>query len=158
MQTYRSRKRKTETALKNLLLDLFQEGLDGVQVLVGRETTDQDATHVRIHCGQSEPREDETETITGYKVNGTITVETSADDSGRTVMDQIEGIVESFVEIEHDELVSLINQQEDVAQFGVWHWHPVGSEDGLDEEKRRFVSRYDFTAWVDHEPRSELIT
>ncbi len=37
MQTYRSRKRKLETVIKAALEDLFAEGLDGVQIVLGRE-------------------------------------------------------------------------------------------------------------------------
>lgn len=158
MYTYRSRKRKLETVLKETLQEQFPEGLDGVQIITGRNIDEQGKTHIRIHCDSSEPTTDENETLVGFKVSGMIAVYTAVDDTTRAQHDVLEGIIEAFCEQETDSFVSILNQQESVAEFGVWEFQPEGSEDGLDEDLRRYISTYRFSAVVHHETQHNLIT
>jgi len=157
MQTLRSRKRKLETVLKNALLSQYSEGIGETQIVIGRENTEHEKTVIQIHCDSSEPTEDETETLTGFTVGGMISVLTSIDDKARDEHDRLEGIIEAFVEQETESFVSFLNQQDDVAQFGVWEFQPEGSEDGIQEDLRRYISTYRFNAVVQHETQHNLI-
>jgi hypothetical protein len=153
-----SRRRKAEIALRNAFIGWAGTALPvgTAQVIAGRALTEQDATHIRIHCSTQEPHDaGESEPILNYKVTGTFTVETSADSYTRDQVATIEGLVESFVETDQADLLPILGSYAGT-NVGFWNWQPIQSEDGIDAETRRFVSVYTFEAVVGHAPFSTL--
>jgi hypothetical protein len=151
MSLYKSRKRLTEQAVKATLQTFAGTHLDGVQILIGRETLTQEVTNIRIHCGTSYPVEDETAPISNYKVDGQISVEQSIDDNTRDEISTLEGIIESYIEQDTEDIVAALDGS-GVQGFGCWEFQPGQCEDGLDEDKRKFLSTYTFTAVIGRQP------
>jgi len=158
MTAQASRKRKAEVALRSTFLGWAGTALPiaSDQVILGRSLTEQHATHIRIHCSTQEPHDaDETQPILNYKVTGTFTVEASADANSREEVATLEGLVESFIETDESELLPLLGTYAGT-NVGFWNWQPLQSEDGIDEETRRFVSVYTFETVVGHAPFDQL--
>lgn len=145
---YKSRKRKLEEALKETFEAFAGTSLGTTQILLGRELTAQDPTHIRIHANSQEPTSDETEPLLNFMVSGSITVQTSMDD-GRDAADTLDGLVDSFMEQDSDTIVSDLNEST-IEDFGCWEFQPTQSEDDVDEENRRYLSAYSFQAIVGH--------
>lgn len=145
---YKSRKRLTEQAMREALSSFAGTHVDDVQILIGRETIEQDVTNIRIHCGDSEPVDNDMSLpIYQWKVSGVITVQTSADDMGREEISTLEGVIETFIEQNPDDMAVLLDQTS-VEDFGCWDFQPGSNEDGLDEEKRHYMTAYSFEAIV----------
>jgi hypothetical protein len=152
MSTYKSRRRKAETCIKNAFLAYAGTALpiDAAQVIIGQSLTAQEATHIRIHCASSEPMPEQADLL-NIKVTGSITCQASADDNDRDALETIEGLVEGFVEQPQAQMDAFLGSYAGTS-CGFSDWTPVQGEDGLDEETRRYLSTYTFEVVVYHEP------
>ena len=148
MSLYKSRKRNLEEAVQETLETYAGTAIDGVQILLGRDITVQEPTHIRIHAGSQEPMTGEEDLLLNFRVTCTITVQQSMDRT-RDQVDTLDGIVEGYVEQDSDTIVSALNTCS-VPNFGVWEFQPESCEDDIDEENRRYLSAYTFSAIVGH--------
>jgi hypothetical protein len=150
--TYLSRRRKAESAIKTAFLAYCGTALPvgTAQVIVGQDLTEQNATHIRIHCSTSEPVQEQDDLL-NIKVTGSITCQASADDNTREQLSTIEGLVEGFVEQPSQQMAAFLGSYAGT-HVGFMDWMPMQGEDGLDEETRRYLSTYTFEVVVYHEP------
>jgi len=146
---YKSRKRKTEEAIKETFEAFAGTAITGVPVLLGRDLTIQEPTHIRIHCNTQEPTTDEDVTLLNFRVSGSITLQASMDDKTRDEVSELEGAIDSYIEQDSDTIVASLNDST-VDDFGCWEFQPESSEDDVDEENRRYLSVYGFSAIIGH--------
>jgi hypothetical protein len=146
---YKSRKRKFEEAIKETFETFAGTALGTTQILLGRDETVQNPTHIRIHCQSQEPMTDADVPLLNFYVSGSITVQASMDDLTRDEYSTLEGLVESYVEQEPEALAGELNSST-IENFGCWEWHPLNSEDDIDEENRRYLSSYTFRGVIGH--------
>jgi len=145
---YKSRKRKLEEAIKEDFTAFAGTALGSTQILMGRETTAQEPTHIRIHASSQEPTSDITEPLLNFMVSGAITVQSAMDD-GRDASDTLDGLVESYMEQDSGTIVASLNGVS-VENFGCWEFQPGTCEDDIDEDNRRYLLAYNFEAVVGH--------
>jgi hypothetical protein len=141
-----SRKRKLEKAVLDAFVEWTGAAIDGVQVITGRNISDLETTQIRIHCNGQEPLEDISEYVTRVQVEGMFIVQQSVDDNTINKIEEVEAIVESFIEMTTPELLALINAETDA--IDVTDIQPGRADDGIDNDLRRYLSTYTFTAFV----------
>ncbi len=141
-----SRKRKAEKAILDAFVEWAGEAIDGVQVITGRNISDLETTQIRIHCNGQEPLEDISEHVTRVQVEGMFIVQQSVDDNTINKIEEVEALVESFIEMTTPELLALINAETDAIE--VTDIQPGRADDGIDNDLRRYLSTYTFTAFV----------
>ncbi len=141
-----SRRRKLEKAVLDAFVEWADDAIDGVQVITGRNISDLETTQIRIHCNGQEPLEDMTEYVTRVQADGMFIVQQSVDDNTINKIEEVEALVESFIEMTTPELLALINAETE--EIDVTDIQPVRADDGIDNDLRRYLSTYTFTAFV----------
>lgn len=143
-----SRKRKAERAILTAFNTWAGTNITGVQTLRGRDITDLTIASIRCHVFGQEPLEDISEIVTRVSVEGMLFTSVSVDDLTLTENEAIEAVAETFVEMQTADLLTLLNAQGTPLNIQFTDWQPDRSEDGIDLERRRYESKYTFSAYV----------
>ena len=147
---YKSRRRKLEEALKETFTTFAGTALGSTQIIMGRELSEQEPTHIRIFCDTQERVNDEEEPLLNFRVGGMMMLQLSMDDNTRTAGSDLEGIVEGYLEQTPETITNDLNTSS-VSNFGVWDFFVGDSTEEVDEENRRYLMEYTFSAIVAHQ-------
>jgi hypothetical protein len=141
-----SRKRELERAILAAFTDFAGTALTGVNTYNSRQRHAQADAFVMITCPRQSPLEGMDEIATRMTVEGAIVCSALVTNQAATAIEALEIQAENFIEQKTSDLLADINAE--TSAIEVTDIQPGECEDGYDEEGKRYLSRYSFTAYV----------